>query len=236
VANNVIKKMLWTTSKNGVPQLVYYPGNHLIAPNDREQTFLGFMEEEFTGAIKVKELRNLKPPEWGIVADFYKLWADNTTHRPTAKELQQARELIDAHGQTKAKALIPLVVNRLKQQWPEAKAFGATSKYLAEVASEYDQQQRRTEQQRQARVRLQQERQEAEQQRQTEAQFKATWQPVWDALSESERDDIRVTVTRDNPILARRPTSSIVHSLCLQELARRHEAGQGSTTPADQPS
>jgi len=53
----------------------------------------------------------MKPPEWTIVSDFYRLWRGDEHHRPTEKELTQARSEI---GHTKTKALIQLVIKQLK--------------------------------------------------------------------------------------------------------------------------
>jgi hypothetical protein len=44
------------------------------------------MEEDFTNEIKVKELRNIRPPEWGLVSDSYRLWSDERAPRPTLNE------------------------------------------------------------------------------------------------------------------------------------------------------
>lgn len=221
VAMEVIDDVQWASSRDGLAQLHFHRGRHLNAPRDRMPAALPHLEE-FAGSVEVEELRTLKPPEWTIVADFYRLWTGSETHRPTRGELELARELLAQHGPAKLKSLIQLAVKRMKTQWPDAKTFGGIRRYLAEAADRYDADQTRIEAERREQSRRQKERAHADQKRHQEDRFDATWRPVWEALPESERDAIRRLVLGQNPFLERMP--SIVESFCLQELARRHGA------------
>src|SRR5205823_6103114 len=69
--SNVIEAATWTDSRRGIGQLHIHRGSKLSAPREQVTLPLDLTEEEFTGAIEVKELRDRKPPEWDIVAEFY---------------------------------------------------------------------------------------------------------------------------------------------------------------------
>ena len=219
----VIETTTWSMSKDGLVQLQFHRGSRLVPPRDKEteQIPLAFMEDRLTDVVEVEELRTLRPPEWLIVTDFYRLWLKQENHRPTKKELVQARELIALHGQTKLKALIQLVVKRMRKKWPDAKTFGSVTRYLDEVVDEYERDQRRIEQERQEQLRRKREREEGDRQRIEQERFEATWRPVWEGLPEHERENLRRGILDKNPFLTRVPR--MVESLCLEELARRRE-------------
>jgi hypothetical protein len=222
-AMGVIETTTWSMSKDGLVQLQFHRGSRLVPPRDKEaeQIPLAFMEDRLTDVVEVEELRTLRPPEWLIVTDFYRLWLKQENHRPTKKELVQARELIALHGQTKLKALIQLVVKRMRKKWPDAKTFGSVTRYLDEVVDEYERDQRRIEQERQEQLRRKREREEGDRQRIEQERFEATWRPVWEGLPEHERENLRRGILDKNPFLTRVPR--MVESLCLEELARRRE-------------
>jgi hypothetical protein len=215
-ATNVLQETAWAKSKAGLAQLHLYRGATLSLTGDPAQIGFRLLEEDFAEGMEVKELRNLKGPEWTLVTDFYRLWAGSTNSRPTNKELEQAAELIAQHGQTKAKALIPLVVKRLKEKWPDAKSFGAIARYLPVVAGEYDRQQWNLEKRKQEQLQEQQEWEEAAR----KAKERAALQAVWETLPQEEREGIRTLVLAGQPqSLAKHP--GLVDKLCLTELAKR---------------
>jgi hypothetical protein len=222
-ALEVIEVALWSESRDGQVQLVFHRGRHLVPPRDQDRVDapLVFEDDDFSSTVEVEELRTLKPPQWTIVVDFYRLWSGRENHRPTKKELEQAGALIDQYGVSKLKALIALAIKRMKVKWPDAKAFGSVIKYLAEAAEEYERDQRRLEHERQEVLGRQQERDEAERQNAHQAQFEATWRPAWEALAEAQREEIRRSITSKNPFLTRAP--KMLESFCLEELARRSE-------------
>jgi hypothetical protein len=215
-ATKVLKETAWAKSKAGLAQLHLYRGATLSLTGDPAQIGFRLLEEDFAEGMEVKELRNLKGPEWTLVTDFYQLWAGNTNSRPTSKELEQAAELIAQHGQAKARALIPLVVKRLKEKWPDAKSFGAIARYLPVVAGEYDRQQWNLEKRKQEQLQEQQEWEEAAR----KAKERAALQAVWETLPQEEREGIRTLVLAGQPqSLAKHP--GLVDKLCLTELAKR---------------
>lgn len=215
----VLRRAEWAESKHGIGQLHLYRGDRVSPPAHPPHAALGFTEEECAGAVQVTELRNLKSPEWSLVADFYRLWSGQANARPTAKELAQARDLLAAHGPAKAKALIPLVVKRMRQKWPGAKTFGAVARYLPEVTREYDREQQARERLQAEEEQLRKERQAQERTHEDNRRFVAQWTPVWDSLPASEQEAIRAAVAASNRYLPR--DGSFFHRLCLKELAAR---------------
>src|SRR5262249_42898877 len=133
-AMEVIEAATWSEGRDGQTQLQFHRGKHLDPPRGRGQFTSPFLEEEFAGSVEVEELRTLKPPEWTVVTDFYRLWSGSEGHRPTKKELEQARAMVDQHGLVKARALIQLAVKRMKSKWPDAKTFGGLRKDLGEAS------------------------------------------------------------------------------------------------------
>ena len=223
VSLEVLDGVDWGKAKAGLGLLHFRRGRHLAPARDREMLPLSGGEEEFAASVEVEEIRNPRPAEWLLVADFYRLWTGTETHRPTKRELDQARDLIARHGQAKAKAVIHLVVKRLKAKWPDAKAFGATLKYLDDAAREYDGQQRRLEAERRETARAEAERAEQERELAERERFEARWRPAWDGLPEGDREAIRSAVVSSNQFLAKMPR--MLDHLCLEELARQRETG-----------
>jgi hypothetical protein len=229
IGAEAVQRVRWVPHPSHVAQLHIHRGELLTPERDRNQAVFPFMEEEFTGEIEVKELRNVRPPEWTLVSDFYRLWADERFPRPTPKELAQAKGLIEEHGEKKAKALIPLVIERMRKRWPEAKTFGAVEKYVPEASGAYDAEQSRAAQRKRAREQqAQQQLQQAAEQTERD-KLKAEWL----ALPEAERQEIGETVrVRSAPIEV---TGYFFESLCLTELKRRATEPDQQTREVESP-
>lgn len=215
----VITYASWNKGKNALAQLHFGRGDRLAPGARQDAAMLPLVDGEIGDGIRVRELRNQKTPEWQIVTEFYKLWSNELQPKPTANELEQARSLIDAHGQTKAKGLIPLAVKRMKVEWPEAKAFGAIVRYLPDAVRDLDRQKHRVEQERQERLQEEQERKEQEERRAAHRVFQETWKPVWDVLPDADRESIGRAVAEKWPRDAR--VAVLMERRCLEELARQ---------------
>lgn len=228
IENHVLEQAAWSRSSENAPQLSFRRGDHLRMQGSQAVGAFSGAEGELAAPVQVVELRNLRSAENTFVTDFYRLWAGEEAHRPTGKELNQAREVMLEYGTTKAKALLPLVVDRIRTRWPSAKTLTAALRYLPEVAQEQEREQRQIEQRDQARERRQEEQREEEERQQAERQFRAKWKPVWDGLPESERQSIREAVETNaflKNMAARRPRT--LEPLYLKELSRR-QASNGS--------
>lgn len=219
----VVDSAEWSTAKNGDPQLIFRRGALLVPPRDRGQLPFEFMEEEeFADSVKVAELRNQRPPEWGLVVDFYKLWAGREDHRPTKKELAQARELVERHGVTKARGIVQLAVKKAKARWPEAKAFGGAMRYLDDAAAEYEADQKRLDRERGEQARRRTEREQQARQDAEQRAFEAKWRPAWERLDPGRKEAIRRGVLDDHPFAASLP-AAFLESLCLEALSRGND-------------
>ena len=217
--HGLIDAVNWVAHKKEIAQLHIFPGRALPRAG-RAAELPDRRAPEEPPAIEVKELRNVRPPEWGIVAEFYRLWTGQQFPKPSPKELQRARELIEEHGEARLKALIPIAVERMRVKWPDAKTFNALDRYLPDAARQHDRgaetaRRKETEQQR-----FRQQREEAENQKREDEAFRAKWRPVWDNLPEGERDRVRAGLVGKNPLLANMP--SLLEIMCLNEVARRN--------------
>jgi len=218
----VVEKTVWSTGKDGGSQLHIHRGPRMSTartPQRHQDEVL----EEMPVAMEVAELRNQKPPEWGVVVDFYRDWTGGDDHRPSAKELQQAKELVQEHGVTRAKTLVQLAARRMKIGWPEAKSFAALTKYLPDARKDLDRDKQTKEAERREQSRKQLERDEQEQQKAEWHQFEATWAPRWEQLTEPERCEVRQSVLKRRPYLEKSPR--MLQSMCLEEMAGRPIGG-----------
>jgi hypothetical protein len=165
-------------SSRPASQLRLYRGDRSPTAGRGAVGFLAGQDEEAIGTMAVKELRNLKAPEWNLVCEFYRLW-NGEMARPTPREVALARDVIACHGPVKAKRLMPLAVKTLKDHWPDAKTFGAVAKYLPHVSAEYDRRKRIAEREKQEHLRAQQEQDREQQERATQERLLARWRPLW---------------------------------------------------------
>lgn len=220
----VLKATEWVDSKSGIALLRMHRGKTITAPRGRSRLPYDFLDEEFTDAIEVRELRNPKPAEWSYVADFYRLWSGEEGHRPTAKELEQAKLIIEQYGSKKAKDVLTRVVKRLKKQWPDAKTFGAIHKYLPDAAGDFDREEQRREAELLEQLKRKKDREERTRHEAERIKFVAAWRPVWEALTDDEREVIRDIAFSGSNRIFRSGPASISERLCLIEVARRNGA------------
>ena len=130
-----------------------------------------------------------------------------------------AKDLLTKYGPSKAKALLPPLVKRLQEKFPDAKWFGAASVFVPEVVSAYEREQRAIE------LRKQEERREEEEENKRYAQRMALeqqWRPVWEELSAEERSDIQKRVLTRMPFLEKTP--AMLERFCLSELMRQRQS------------
>jgi hypothetical protein len=209
----MLSQVDWTEGKSSIAQLHLHRGSKL---QSGRSTLVLPPTEDFLETVSVKELRHVRPPEWAIVADFYRLWTGAANHPATEKELHQARSLVANHGIAKTKTLLPLIVKRLKASWPDAKTFGAIAIYLPEALEDFDRGERHKQQVAAEHADLKKEQEERARQAGDQAALKV----VWDALPEQDREAIRRSV------LAKQPRNitkfpEMLERFCLDEFARR---------------
>ena len=221
----IVTTVDWAPAKNGVAQLHFYRGHRLAPPPGSTTSVNSARTVEFDDTVQVKELRDLKPPEWDIAAEFYRLFTGENGHKPTAKDLVQAQVMLTKYGPAKAKSLLPLLVKRLHSEWPEAKWFGAVASFVPEVAGAYEREQKAAELRRQQEKREEEDEQQRYQQR---LELEQRYKPQWDALAESDRETIRTSVLSRMPFLDKTPAT--LERFCLTELMRQRESEKTTRT------
>jgi hypothetical protein len=227
VETGVIGQVEWRTGKNEVLQLALQRGPRLAVPA-LDEAPVG--RSEFDGPLEVREIRTTKPPEWFLAAEFYRLWNGSQFIRPGAKDLTLAAGLIDKLGQTQARAMLPPLIRRLREKWPDAKTFAAAAHYWDEIIAEQQRELRRSEHQAAEQLAAEREKEEHQRRQAVRQHLEQAWGPVWDKLSEADRDKVRAAVIVCWPHLRRAPV--LFERKCLEELARRQRKTQ-SGPPAD---
>lgn len=218
-ANNILRRAEWRESKAGLAQIVFERGDRLTLPASAGNR-LPQPADESPEVLAVEELRNQRPPEWYLVNDFYRDLSGNLLHRPTPKELAQAKDLIGQHGVAKAKQVVAQAVKLLKEQWPDAKTFGALVTYIPEALKACDANRRRQHKEKTDMENEQADRIIAARRGDQLSQLKSTWA----GLDEAHRAVIRDHVLSKQPqSITKFPT--LVERFCLEELARRQSGG-----------
>jgi hypothetical protein len=123
-------------------------------------------------------------------------------------------------GAERSAALIPLLVRVIQKEWPDCRSFsGAVQKYLPDAVKLLNSETQRNTRREEELARRKQEQAEEARQREEQQRFRATWEPVWQALSEKDQEGIRQQVLARHPHLA--TTQALLEEQCLRELARR---------------
>lgn len=170
------------------------------------------------GDLEVRELRNVRPVEAELLGDFYRLLTNSAAPPPTKKELEQAKDLIDRHGQTKARALVPLIVKQLKDRWPDARRFAAASAYLPDALADYDRLQAQTAQRAKEKHRAH----EARERERLDQLQRERLMAEWQGLPEEERAATAACVAKKYPLIADKP--NLLQQMCLAEMRCRQDA------------
>ena len=139
---------------------------------------------------------------------------------PGPRDLEQALALLRDHGPDKARALIPLLAKVVRAEWPDCRSFsGAAQKYLPDALKALDADRQRHSRREEDEARRRQEQEELTRQRAERHQFRAAWEPAWQALTDAEREAVRQAVLERHPLLA--GTRALLEEQCWRELSRR---------------
>lgn len=207
----ILAEVQWSQSREGDPQILLVRGKALSGKATQGPSAFDVGEEEFV----LDRIQNVSDPAWQLVTDFHESWG-HADFRPSEAELTTARELLSKYGHDRLMQMLPLVIHRMKEKWPDAKTFVAVTRYIAEIAEEYQRLERRADVRR---TRSLQEQREQEQGAR-KAKERATLKIRWDQADPTEQEAIRQAV------LARQPASlrkfpQLIERLCLEELAQR---------------
>jgi len=161
-------------------------------------------------------------PAVELVTGFYRLWSGVTDHSPTRRELTQAGELLERFGTGQVLELLPRVIRRMKTDFPQARAFGATLHFWPEASKEHERRQHRSARETTA----QQAEREAEQKKAQESSHRHQLQQAWDALPPDDQQRLLHTAyQRGSETLKRfidqgRLDDPLVRLACCHELER----------------
>ena len=152
----------------------------------------------------------------------------------SAGELAAAEACLTLYGFDLASRLLPKVVKRMKEQFPDAKTFGATADYFAEIHAETAKRERVAEKVKEANV---ESHVEADKRR-ARAERHEQLEILWNALPTVERQSIEAVVLDANPRLELTKLPGLHHRLCLDELDRRRvdssRAGRNGGRPTSE--
>ncbi|MFO0967870.1 MAG: hypothetical protein U0793_20090 [Gemmataceae bacterium] len=217
----VVRDFQWLESRDGDIQLNFTKGPLLRTANDHASE--ASTAEDSLGSVQVREIRNDTSDEWRLVRQFYQLWSGNTFSKPSPKELSVARDLLERYGATKLHALLPLTIRRVKEQWPDAKTFGAIVKYIPDVEKDYDRRQQLTAKQRDEAAREETARSVQEQKRKAQQEILTRFRPIWLALPAHDRQEIEQRIRGQWPHMVKAP--AMFERYCILELARAPNDG-----------
>lgn len=211
----VLATAAWQRGKRGQPQLIVRRGRLLTKHGSPAPSV---SEADDLEATEIQDLYRQARPEDELVCQFHALWDGDDHYQPTPTDRTRAKAIVAAYGQQQAESLLPAVVELVRQHFPKAKTFGATTRYWPDAAAEVDKQGRAAERRKQDFVAQQID----EAHRRQQLDHEQSLQQIWDALPPAEQETIR------NHVLASHPQSmklekfgKILHRFCLKELAQQ---------------
>jgi hypothetical protein len=214
----VLSDVKWQSGKHGQPQLIVGRGPLLSKRGLKPQPNAQLEDFETT---KIQDLYRQTRPEDELVIEFHSLWDANDEYQPTSTDRTRARGILQTYG-SEAEKLLPYVVEIMRQRFPGAKSFGASSRYWPDAAKEAQREQTAAGRRKQEFIDQELEQWKA-QQKQVEL---ATLQVEWDKLSADAQAAIKERVLATNsPSLRLEKYPPFLHRLCLKELANSLASG-----------
>ncbi len=217
----IVRSVVWATGRHDDLQLQVTRGGRLTpsVPSQPRAT----AQLDLFDAVTTSEGTNPLAPTERLVRQFHAAWSGGEGRAATPGEREAAKECLDLYGFDKASHLLPKVIKRMRQQFPDAKTFGATRPYFAEIHAEHVKRERLVERAKDANRAdvLEDEEQRRRARRQEELAA------VWNGLSAAERQDIERTVLARNPRLHLPKFPELLRRLCLDELDTRQGTVRG---------
>ena len=150
-----------------------------------------------------------------LAREFYRLWESGSVLSPGPRDREQAEAVLKLHGVEVARALLPLLVQVTRKEWPECRSFsGAVQKYLPDALKLLQQNERRAA----ARLAADQQRDQEQQELAHRQQEERRCAERWNALAEEQRQAIRQQVT--DRLGGSAAPESFIRRLCLEEVGR----------------
>lgn len=222
VKSGVLAQAEWGRGKRGQAQLTVRRGPALSRKGVVTNWASVTTEIEST---EIQELYRQVQPEDELVCQFHALWNRREGCRPTTAERVLAQEILVEYGAERAEALLPRVVEIMRQHFPQAKSFGGTRRYWPDAAQAFQHEQNVTGRRKEEFI--QEELDEAKA-RQTKSDLQR-WQADWEQLPADQQQAIRASVLANNsPSLRLEQFPAILHRFCLKELGRRQAPQQAA--------
>jgi hypothetical protein len=226
----IVTDARWMESRDGSIQLHFFRGPLLRTAKTPPTSEQSSTAEDTLGTVQVIEIRSEASPEFRLVREFYQLWTGDTFVKPTPKELQLGRELLERYGRTKLHALLPITVKRVREEWPEAKTFGAIAKYMPVIREEYDKRQQIVAKQKEDHLQKKLKEDQNEQKRRGQQAVIDRFRPAWLVLEEDRRQGIEQTIRKQWPHIEKVPT--MFERYCILAFAEQQREAS-ATTPDD---
>ncbi len=211
----IVASVDWTESKVGKLQMHIHPGPLLTTRSTTPSPVSEIEPADLIEEVDVRELRNVKPPEWELVVSFYRVWANTDAVKPSKSELAAAHRLIADHGPAKAKSLVMIATNSMKLGFPDAKTFGALTRYIPDAITEHGRQQLLTEARQAAATASRHESDQRIRRRILDVRDQVTWSN----LSEEAKNAIRTRVVNRSPRMRLDKTPRMLEKLCIHEIS-----------------
>jgi hypothetical protein len=217
----IVGNVEWGTAKNGELQLRILRGDCLLRSDSR--SLMPTMPADLFESVTTQDGTSDKSPAERLVSQFHEAWSGGQGSRPSSGELDAAKNILDQYGFDLAARLLVRVLKRMRDQFPDAKTFGATRQYFAEVHTEHLKRERIAES---AKTVALKEAIEDESQKQSDSR-RAELESIWQALPKIDRKSIEKSVIVRNPNLKLSKFPKILLRLCLDELSREKSAEMG---------
>jgi hypothetical protein len=211
----IIRSVAWVTGRNDDLQLQVTRGGQLTPAVTTKP--LSTAQLDLFDEVTTSEGVNPLSPAERLVQQFHAAWSGGAGRPGSPGEREAAKECLDLYGFDLAAQLLPRVVKRMRQQFPEAKTFGAVRPYFAEVHAEHVKRERVAETAKAANLTSQL---ENEGERQRERRHEQL-DKVWQTLPPAERRSIEEAVIARNSRLHLAKFPGMLHRLCLDEFEKR---------------
>ena len=218
----ILSASSWETMKStGRPKLLLARGA-LLDPNTPSKASAG--EASPTETKRSETEPDGVPLEVAerFAAEFYRILGK--PHQPYKSDLAVAQGLIGRFGESRAFAILPDAVKRLKVRFRNAETLGALGRYFEEAAVESNR--RREEAQKANDLAIEQAARRAKDLAEDQA-----LRETWANLPETARASIRATVLKEHPSFRRIP--SLVEAACIQKM-RAEPSFAGLPTPGSE--
>ena len=224
----IVGAVNWTTGKRDDLQLNVTRGIHLNEPHAPSTPNVDVQQASKTpsrtaiqpdlfDSVITSESKNALSPAERLVQQFHAAWSGGPATPSSLGELTAAKECLDHYGFDLASQLLPKVIKRMREKFPDAKTFGAARPYFTELHAEHEKRQRIADILKATNLK---EEMEAEQHHQKEVR-NATLESAWHSLPIADQNSIRESVVANNPRLLLHKHPVLLHRFCLDELGRR---------------